>query len=305
MKSHKLNADFINLERMIFIDDRTSYNEWMNKLIELSQDLVKRGDEFIGIHGPLKFYDMAATLLQEAKLHEVYRLEDLIKASFSDSFNYNQNYASFQFSDLPVTIAMGEHCFLDLYFWRRRPTTIHNHHFTGAFQCLEGINVDLEFQYTKELGLGLYHDLGQLRPRHSRTLVKGDIAPIDLLDKFIHQNHHQAELTINACFRTPDIGEVNLSNYTYSGLRNEQHPLVLDRISRLLSFINVGEFDVRSLNLTSDDAINFLIRTYKSNSKNKKMLEVRSYMKSLVEQDIDDLLDVHELRMHELEEQYY
>lgn len=277
----------------------------MSKLIDLSCDLVKRGDEFISIHGPLKFYDMASNLLQEAKLHEAFDLEDLIKASFSDSFNQNQNYGSFQFSDLPVTIAMGEHCFLDLYFWRRRPTTIHNHHFTGAFQCLEGINVDLEFEYVKEKSLGLYHDLGQLKLHNSRTLVKGDIAPIDLLDKFIHQNHHQAELTINACFRTPDIGEVNLSNYTYSGLRNEQQPYVLDRISRLLSFINVGDFDVKLLNLTSDDAINFLIRTYKLDSKNKKMLEVRSYMKSLIDQDIDKLLDEHEQRMYELEEQYY
>lgn len=295
----------INMKVVIFIKILESYNREMNKLIDLSCDLVKRGDEFISTHGPLKFFNTASALLAEAKLHEAFQLEDLIKASFSDNFNQNQNYGSFQFSDLPVTIAMGEHCFLDLYFWRRRPTTIHNHHFTGSFQCLEGINVDLEFEYVKEKSLGLYHDLGQLRLRHSRTLVKGDIAPIDLLDKFIHQNHHQAELTINACFRTPDIGEINLSNYTYSGLRNEQHPYVLDRISRLLSFINVGDFDVKSLNLTSDDAINFLIRTYKSDSKNKKMLEVRSYMKSLVEQDIDHLLDVHELRMNELEEQYY
>lgn len=277
----------------------------MNKLIDLSYDLVKRGDQFISTHGPLKFFDFATSLLQEAKLHEAFSLEDLIKVSFSDDFNKNQNYGSFQFSDLPVTIAMGEHCFLDLYFWRRRPTTIHNHHFTGAFQCLEGINVDLEFEYVKEKSLGLYHDLGQLKLCHSRTLVKGDIAPIDLLDKFIHQNHHQAELTINACFRTPDIGEVNLSNYTYSGLRNEQHPHVLDRISRLLSFINIGEFDVSSLHLTTDDAINFLIRTYHSDSKNRKMWEVRSYIQSLFELDIDKLLDEHELKMGELEDQYY
>lgn len=277
----------------------------MNKLIDLSQDLVKRGDEFITAHGPLKFFDKAQSLLQEAKLHEAFCLEDLIKASFENTFNQNQNYGPFQFSDLPVTIVMGKHCFFDLYFWRRRPTTIHNHHFTGAFQCLEGINVDLEFEYVKEKSLGLYHDLGQLRLRHSRTLLKGDIAPIDLLDKFIHQNHHQAELTINACFRTPDIGQVNLSNYTYSGLRNEQHPHVLDRISRLLSFINVGDFDVKSLNLTADDAINFLIRTYQSDSKNKKMWDVRSYMKSLVTCDIDKLLDEHEAKMSELEEQYY
>ena len=277
----------------------------MKKLIELSCDLVARGDEFISLHGPLTFHEKAAGLLEEAKLHETFNLEELIVASFSDDFNQNQNYASFQFSDLPVTLAMGEHCFLDLYFWRRRPTTIHNHHFTGAFQCLAGENVDLEFEYTKELSLGRYHDLGQLQLRQSRKLVSGDIAAIDLLDKFIHQNHHQAELTINVCFRTPDIGEVHLSNFTYSGLRHEQHPLIIDRVSRLMSFINMHDFDVRGLNLTADDAINFLIRTHQSDSRNKKMWEVRSYMKSLIDQDIDHLLDVHESKMQELEEEYY
>ena len=276
----------------------------MNKLIELSQWLVTNGDEFIATHGPLKFHDLAHALLTEAKLHEAYHFEDLLTASFSEDFNLRQNYASLQFSDFPVTLAMGKHCFLDLYFWRRRPTTIHNHHFTGAFQCLEGINVDLEFEFLKSESLGLYHDLGDVRLKGSRTLLKGDVAKIDLLDKFIHQNHHQADLTINVCFRTPDIGNVNLSNYLYSGLRFEQHPDVIDRMSRLLSFISIGQFDVRTLNITSDDALNFLIRTYQSGSRSKTMLEVRDYMKSLVSVDIDELMDQHEIKMQEIENQY-
>jgi len=276
----------------------------MNKIIDISQELVKNGDKFITNHGPLKFHQEAHRLLEAAKLHEVYRFEDLLQASFSGGFNQIQNYASSQFSDFPATLAMGEHCFLDLYFWRRRPTTIHNHHFTGAFQCLEGVNVDLEFEYIYGEKLGHYHDLGEVKLKKSRTLVKGDIAEIDLLDKFIHQNHHQAELTINACFRTPDIGNINLSNYLYSGLRFEQHPEVLGRIDRLLSFINISPFDVKTLDITTDDAINFLIRTYQSSSNNRTLQAVRSYMKTLLRHDIDQLLDQHELRMQELENQY-
>ncbi len=281
------------------------YSVKMNKLIGISHELVKNGDEFITNHGPLKFHQEAHRLLESAKLHEVYRFEDLLQASFSGGFNQIQNYASSQFSDFPVTLVMGEHCFLDLYFWRRRPTTIHNHHFTGAFQCLEGINVDLEFEYLKGESLGAYHDLGEVRLKNSRTLVKGDIAEIDLLDKFIHQNHHQAELTINACFRTPDIGNVNLSNYLYSGLRFEQHPELLGRVDRLLSFINIAPLNVEKLNITTDDAINFLIRTYQSKLKNNTFLSVRSHMKTLLRHDIDQILDEHELKMKELEDQYY
>ena len=276
----------------------------MNKLIDLATRLTHEGDAFISAHGPLKFHEKAGSLLQEARLHEFYRFEDLVSASFHKNFNPDQNYGSFQFSDLPVTIAMGKHCFLDLYFWRRRPTVIHDHHFTGAFQCLEGSNVDLEFEFIKSKSVGRYHDLGEVKLKHSRHLKKGDIAPIDLLDKFIHQNHHQAELTINACFRTPDIGETNLSNFLYSGLRFEKHPEVLNRVNRLISFVNIGPFDIKTLDLNADDAINFLIRTYKTESKSKKLLDLREFMKTLTTEDIDALMDEHELKMDELENQY-
>lgn len=279
----------------------------MKDLIKCTQELTRAGDAFISQFGPLDFHLKAHELLLGAKLHEIYNFEELVKASFQSDFNPDQNYGGFQFSDLPITVSMGQHCFLDLYFWRRRPTVIHDHHFTGAFQCLEGTNVDLEFEFKTSKKIGLYHDLGSLELKQSRTLKAGDIAPIDLLDKFIHQNHHQAELTINACFRTPDIGETNLSNYLYSGLRFEKHPDVLNRVNRLMSFINMGAFDVKKLDLTLDDAINFLIRNNRSESQSKKFLEVKKYMGGLVEAeglDIEMLIKQHELKMDELEDQY-
>lgn len=280
----------------------------MNKLIQVARDLTQKGDAYLSEHGPLKFHEKAHSLLIEARLHEVYRFEDLVGATFSDEFNTNQNYGSFQFSDLPVTISQGKHCFLDLYFWRRRPTVIHDHHFTGAFQCLEGNNVDLEFEFVKSKKIGAYHDLGEVRLKQTRNLLKGDIAPIDLLDKFIHQNHHQADLTINACFRTPDIGATNLSNYLYSGLRFEKHPELLNRVNRLLSFINIGAFNLKDLNLNIDDAINFMIRTYRSESRSTKFLETRSYLKAMVQTqtglDLDFLMDQHEIKMDDIENQY-
>ena len=203
---------------------------------------------------------------------------------------------------------MGEHCFLDIYFWRRRPTVIHDHHFTGAFQCLEGNNVDLEFEFKKTQKLGLYHDVGELNLKQERNLKKGDIAPIDLLDKFIHQNHHQAELTINICFRTPDIGETNLSNYLYSGFRYEKHPDLLNRINRLMSFIYIGDFKIDELKINIDDALNFLIRNYRSESHGKRFMEVKNYMEHKIKSelgiDLTKLLDEHEMKMDHLENQY-
>lgn len=280
----------------------------MNQLIKTAQDLIKQGDDFISKSGPLDFHTKAHELLLKARLQEVYNFSELVSASFKNNFNQEQNYGSTSFSDLPITIAMGKHCFLDLYFWRRRPTVIHDHHFTGAFQCLEGNNIDLEFEYKKLKRLGNFHDLGSIELKQSRNIKKGDIAPIDLLDKFIHQNHHQSELTINACFRTPDIGETNLSNYLYSGLRFEKYPELLNRVNRLMSFIHIGNFDLKSLDLTIDDAINFLIRSYRSESQSQKFHEVRNFMNELVQKEagikIDEMMKSHDQKMDELEDQY-
>ncbi len=280
----------------------------MNKFVTAAKELVKNGDAFLSQHGPLAFHHEAYELLRKANLPDLFDFKDLVQTSFAPDFNPNQNYASAQFSDLPITIAMGEHCFLDVYFWRRRPTVIHDHHFTGAFQCLEGANVDLEFEFIKTKKLGQFHDLGELSLKQSRNLVKGDIAPIDLLDKFIHQNHHQAELTINACFRTPDIGETNLSNYLYSGLRFEKQPDLLNRNGRLMGFLYIEDFDILGLNLTIDDALHFLVRNYRSTSTGKRFMEMKEFMQEKVDKelglDLTKLLDAHEMKMDQIENQY-
>lgn len=280
----------------------------MNQLIQLAQELTREGDLFLNRFGPQDFHHKAYELLEKTHLHQAFDFSQLVEASFLPEFNHPQNYASAQFSDFPITIGSGEHCFLDLYFWRRRPTVIHNHHFTGAFQALRGVNVDLEFEYKKTRSLGRYHDLGELTLKQTRKLKVGEIAPIDLLDKFIHQNHHQDDLTINACFRTPDHGQTNLSNYLYSGLRFEKHPLLLDRTQRLMNFIFMGEVKLEKLQLDLDDAINFLIRYGHSTSQSNNFLKMKSiFEKRLKDElglDIKELLAQHQLRMDELENNY-
>src|SRR5690606_33594185 len=99
-----------------------------------------------------------------------------------------------------------------------------------------------------------------------KTLEKGDIESINFQDKFIHQNHHQSNLTVNLCFRTHDEPGKNLSNFLYSGLKFEKNQLSIDRVMRLFSFTRIDHFDFRKLNLTLEDAFNFLIMSYDSNA---------------------------------------
>ena len=280
----------------------------MRILIQAASKLVKSGDEFIRQHGPIQFHQKAQELLEITKLHELYDYSNLVKSTLSSDFKEKQNYATSQFSDFPITLATGEHCSLDLYFWYRSPTVIHNHHFTGAFQCLQGVNVDLEFEYKGEQAVGNYHEFGKLELKRTRQLTKGDIAPIDLLDKFIHQNHHQADLTINACFRTPDIGEVNLSNYLYSGLRFEKNPELVARTHRLWSFLFLGDFNLEDLDFKIDDAMSFLLKYGDSTSASPRFNQLCSLLdhkiKSELGVDIKEHLSEHYAQMTKLEDSY-
>lgn len=280
----------------------------MNDFVKRARELVQLGDDFIASHGPDSFGHKASELLAQAGLEKLFEFAPLVEASFKKDFNSHQNYVSFQFSDLPLTVASGQHCFLDIYFWRRRPTVIHDHHFTGAFQCLMGNNLDLEFEFHPTQKLGEFHDRGELKLKQQRQMTPGAIAEIHLLDKFIHQNHHQADLTVNVCFRTPDFGQTNLSHFLYSGLRFEKDSGLIARLNRLETVIYFGEVDLNRLDLTLDDALAFLIRHNRSGARGSKFLELKNLLQNKVARetglDLACLLDAHEAKMEELENAY-
>jgi len=219
-----------------------------------------------------------------------------------------QNFKNFEFSDLPLTVGRGENCFIDLYFWRRRPTVIHNHHFRGAFQCLEGFNVDSEYKFKTLKKFTKFHSTGNLEPKRIRTLKRGDIESINFQDKFIHQNHHQSDLTINLCFRTHDETGKNLSNFLYSGLKYEKNQLSIDRMMRLFSFTRIDHFDFKKLNLTLEDAFNFLILSYDSSANHPHFLKLKKFMEIKVEEEtglkLESLFQQHEKELARIEEQY-
>lgn len=274
----------------------------------LAKKLVQAGDLFLQKKGPQKFHVEAARLLTEAKFQSKYSFEELVQLSFKKKCESIQNYKAFEFSDLPLTLARGENCFLDLYVWRRRPTTIHNHHFMGAFQCLEGSNVDLKFSFKTKKKLGKFHSLGNLKLDETRTVTKGIVVPIDLGDKFIHQNHHHHDLTVNLCFRTPDFKAKNIANFLYSGLRYEKEQNLLMRTERLFRLLKMTSIKSKDLKLDLDDALCFLIQSFGSVSENKNFLvfreELARRVKKELKVDIDELMNFHESELDLIQANY-
>lgn len=278
------------------------------KITELARKLNAKGDQFIRKNGSKDFHQFAADLLSGSDLAKAYDYQELATASFNQKTSSIQNFKQLEFSDLPLTLSRGNHCFIDVYFWRRRPTTIHNHHFSGAFMCLTGNNVDLEFTFKRSKKIGKFHETGELILHEKRNLVAGSVAEIAPLNKFIHQNHHQAELTVNLCFRTPDLAGKNLSNYLASGLRYEKDPELMGRAARLKRFIDIGEFDSKKLKFTIDDALHFLIQHTGTESRNPRLNAIMEAFNGRLQDehgiDIKRLLNDHDSWFEKLENEY-
>ena len=280
----------------------------MTKLFEESQKIALLGDDFISKNGLDAFHIKARELLETAQLHKCFNYQELVEKSLDPKFEIPQTYKYGEFSDFPLTLARGKYCFLDVYFWRRRPTAVHNHHFKGAFQCLKGFNVDLEYTFKAQKSLGKFHSVGDLELIGTRNIRPGEAVSINFLDKFIHQNHHQDDLTVNLCFRTPEENQSNISNYLLSGLRFEKASGLLMKVERLKKLCALEDFHFKNLDFSIDEAIRFLIQTYETGTKNSRILKLQEFfnnkLASELSLDIYQLLDEHDRKLDEMEDRY-
>lgn len=269
--------------------------------------VVRLGDKFLETSRQKSFHFEAASLLSAHDLHKLFDYKNCVYTAFSKVMPLVQNFKQAEFSDLPLTIARGKHCFIDLYFWRRRPTTIHNHHFSGAFQCLYGANVDSEFKFSPEKKLTKFHTLGNLDEIKREEVKPGDIQTINFQDKFIHQNHHHSDLTINLCFRTPDREGKHLSNFYYSGLKYEKSPVSMGLARRLYAFTLMDDFDIKKINITNETALTFLLETLGS-SDHPRLNKVQKYLSQKIKDelglDVLKLLKLHDQKLDKIQSEY-
>jgi hypothetical protein len=268
-------------------------------------EVVSLADEYLKLHGHLGFPQKAECLLKSSGLHLHFDLKPILKFVLDKNFSTSQKYPHFEFSDFPLTLASGEHCFLDMYCWRRRPTSIHHHHFVGAFQCMRGQNLDWSYEFRETKRLGDYHSLGHLILKSQHSLYPGDVVPIKWQEDFIHQNLHDDELTINLCLRTHDQSGSYLSDYLFSGLKTIKHPNLIQKVERIYRSLFLSEITLSEIDLSLDESIHFLSQTYHHQSQGVTFLKFR---KDLCHQvlnkyglDVDYLCQQHEIHLNHLE----
>lgn len=130
-----------------------------------------------------------------------------------------QNFPNREFSDFPLTLVRREKFLIDMYVWLRSDTSIHNHHFSGAFKVLKGSSFQVNYKFISHRVLGESLEEGKLERLAVSHLQKGAVEKILYHDQFIHQVLHLEQPTITLCVRTPPSEENALAVYLYPKYR--------------------------------------------------------------------------------------
>jgi hypothetical protein len=129
-----------------------------------------------------------------------------------------QHFESGHFADFAFTLFRSESFFLDLYIWNHQDTSIHDHHFSGAFKIVQGecFHLTYDFFQQDQVLSGMYK--GKLTLQEKQYLYPGDVKTIEFTPKFIHQNIHSSNPCLTLCLRTLDHPKIMLNKYFNSGL---------------------------------------------------------------------------------------
>lgn len=83
-----------------------------------------------------------------------------------------------KFSNLPVTLHVGEGFYLELLVWTRSTTSIHQHGFSGAFRVIAGSSLHTDYRFQMHRRLDDRASVGEVHPSGMRLLRSGDVVPI-------------------------------------------------------------------------------------------------------------------------------
>lgn len=179
-----------------------------------------------------------------------------------------QTFNGLDFSDFPLTLVRKENFCIDIYFWNRSDTGIHDHHFHGAFKILAGSSMQVNYEFKTKIEHGMYLSEGELQQTSAKNLNQGDVEAIHKHDRFIHQVFHVEIPALTLCIRTPVVlSEAPLSVYMYPKYKIPMKKLDINKYKWLLGLrvrLQMNEVITEEVPLSNDEIINTL---YKSMAK--------------------------------------
>ena len=184
----------------------------LDRLEELGKDVEARWGKVS--FAKETFPGIAADALKESAIHNLFGLEEFVRALWSRQGLPVQFALENTFGQPPVTCYSNqERGFLvDLYFWVTPDISIHSHGFRGAFTVLHGKSLHCQYAFETREPLGEDALVGDLRLQKSSFLKPGDIQEILPGEAFIHQVWHIGFPTVSLAIRTFNEG---LLQYSY------------------------------------------------------------------------------------------
>lgn len=137
-----------------------------------------------------------------------------------------QQFPRGEFSWFPLTLFSWEHFHLDLYVWRNESTSIHDHHFHGAFKVIQGDYFQTIFSFDGSTQLSPGVKRGKLQLIDRKNLPPQSVQSIYAGERFIHSVTHSEKINMTLCLRTKDFQE-SLNQYLLPGLKITYAPIPL------------------------------------------------------------------------------
>lgn len=147
-----------------------------------------------------------------------------------------QTFSGKSFSQFPLTLFNHEGYNLDLYFWKGSHTSIHDHHFSGAFKILKGAYHQLTYSFEGRISPLPTLTIGELTQIKTETLRYPDVRPIDQGRNFIHMTHHGSSECVTACLRS-ELNTGDIHSYFPPSIRITSGKMTF-KDSKLMDYLN-------------------------------------------------------------------
>ncbi len=107
-----------------------------------------------------------------------------------------------RFGDPPITIFNAPRFHIDVYFWLKGTTAIHQHSFCGAFQVLHGSSIHSWYEFERNEIINTFTELGNINLKICELLNVDDIQQIWAGKQYIHGLFHLEQPSATIVVRT-------------------------------------------------------------------------------------------------------
>jgi hypothetical protein len=167
---------------------------YQDLILNIKKKISEMQSDVDDINGPIEILKSTQSLNENLleELPEILKSQPLARQTFNGQ----------EFSQFPLTLLNHEGYNLDLYFWNKANTCIHDHNFSGAFKVIKGIYFQSTYQFKK---IKVHTDWlaeGELNKIKSEKLLAGDVVGIKIGSDFIHETYHIEGECVTACLRS-------------------------------------------------------------------------------------------------------